>query len=125
VPRSWIDVSALVPTIGSRGARLPDVVWMDAADMRSIYGAGGQHRFKALEIFREKLERQRVKLTKEHTTYTARKSSKADVDDDVLARLASELQTVNGELANLGKWALAIYDYGPSYFPLHLFYRLN
>ena len=80
---------------------LPALILTDSA--KPIFAAGGQHRRAALEALFADLHKQITALTKK---------AKGIKDEAQRHAQESEIEELTKELAGLGFWGVAIYDYG-------------
>jgi hypothetical protein len=111
VPRASIVVERLQIEVGTAADELPMLEWVPNANQGEIWGAGGQHRFKALQNMRDARLREVEKLRKDLDTI----SKDEDVDSETkLERqeLEAKIRSIRGQVKGMGMWGFAVYDLG-------------
>ena len=108
VPRDWVKVENLQSHVGMGGDDLPQLEWTDKADKTKIYGASGQHRFKALMVMKEKWEKSLEKAEKEFEAAGKGGADAAQTKEEA----GKAVRLWQKKIKRAGRWGVVLYDYG-------------
>jgi hypothetical protein len=101
IQKSAIDLDSLSSELQMGSDTLSELVLLD--EDATIIAAGGQHRRAALEVFRAEYIAEITALDKK---------IKGIQDAAVAAPFVKEVEELKAQLAGLGFWGVAVYDYG-------------
>lgn len=101
-----LDVDALKRDVGGSGDILPLITWRKPLDKITVYGAGGQHRYKALLSLNDACRTQIKGLERDLNTMRNEKGSEEGIKE-----LEKQIRELKGVYKGLGMWGFAVYDY--------------
>lgn len=108
IEKSAVDIDSLSAQLDMGSDTLKELNLLD--EDATIIAAGRQHRRAALEVFRDEYVTEITALEKK---------IKGTRDAAVAAPLISEVKALKAQLAGLGYWGVAVYDYGESLSPFY------